>query len=95
MIFTDTLSQHAKVLDQVLDRLVGARLTAKPSRCFIGYRQLECLDHTIGHGKLSPECLGIVWALQKLRGTLVGEGSGDRIRSTAGPGQSPGKCFDL
>jgi hypothetical protein len=72
LIFTDTLSQHVKVLDQVLDRLVGARLTAKPSRCFIGYRQLECLDHTIGHGKLLPECLGIVWALQKLEKYLYG-----------------------
>ena len=53
LIFTDTFS-HVKVLDQVLDRLAGARLTAKPSKCVIGYRQLECLGHTIGQGKLLP-----------------------------------------
>jgi hypothetical protein len=42
LIFTDAFSQHVKVIDQVLDRLAGARLTAKPSKCFIGYRHLEC-----------------------------------------------------
>jgi hypothetical protein len=31
LIFTDMFSQHVKVLDQVLDRLAGARLTAKQS----------------------------------------------------------------
>jgi hypothetical protein len=55
LIVTDTFSQHVKVLDQILDRLVGARLTAKPSTCLIGYRQLECLGHTIGQGKLIPD----------------------------------------
>ena len=40
LIFTDTFSQHVKVSDQVLDRCAGARLTAKPSTCLIGYRQL-------------------------------------------------------
>ena len=54
LIFTDTFSQHVKVLDQELDRLVGVRLTSRPSKCFIGYRQLECLSHTIGQGKLLP-----------------------------------------
>jgi hypothetical protein len=41
LIFTDTLPQHAKVFDQVLDRLAGVRLTVKPSTCFIGYSQIE------------------------------------------------------
>jgi hypothetical protein len=54
LIFTDTFSQHVKVFDQVLDRFSGAMLTAKPSTCLIGYRQLECLGHTIGQGKLLP-----------------------------------------
>ena len=54
LIFTDTFPQHVKVFDQVLDRLAGVRLTAKPSTCFIGYSQLECLGHTIGQGKLLP-----------------------------------------
>ena len=47
LIFTDMFSQHVKVLDQVLDRLAGARLTAKPSNCFIGYRQHETVKKKI------------------------------------------------
>ena len=54
LIFTDTFPQHVKVFDQVLDRLAGVRLAAKPSTCFIDYRQLDCLGHTIGQGKLLP-----------------------------------------
>ena len=54
LIFTDTFPQHVKIFDQVLDRLAGVRLTAKPSTCFIGYSQLECLGHTIGQDKLLP-----------------------------------------
>ena len=52
LTLTDTFPQHVKVFDQVLDRLARVRLTAKPSTCFIGYSQLECLGHTIGQGKL-------------------------------------------
>ena len=47
LIFPDTFSQHVKVLDQVLDRLAGARLTAKPSICFIGYCQHETIKKKI------------------------------------------------
>jgi hypothetical protein len=47
LIFTDMFSQHVKVLDQVLDRLAGARLTAKPSNCFIGYCQHETIKKKI------------------------------------------------
>ena len=37
LIFTDTFPQDVKVFDQVLDRLAGVRLAAKPSTCFIDY----------------------------------------------------------
>ena len=32
-------------LRQVLDRLRSAKLTAKPSKCLIGYSSIECLGH--------------------------------------------------
>ena len=34
-------------LRQVLDRLRSAKLTAKPSKCMIGYSSIECLGHNI------------------------------------------------
>ena len=34
-------------LRQVLDRLRSAKLTAKPSKCMIGYSSMECLGHNI------------------------------------------------
>ena len=34
-------------LRQVLDRLRSAKLTAKPSKCIIGYSNIECLGHNI------------------------------------------------
>ena len=34
-------------LHQVLDRLRSAKLTAKPSKCLIGYGSIECLGHNI------------------------------------------------
>ena len=37
-------------LCQVLDMLLSAKLTAKPSKCLIGYGSIECLGHNIvGH----------------------------------------------
>ena len=49
-IFTETWEAHMTSLRQVLDRLRSAKLTAKPSKCFIGYSSIECLGHNIvGH----------------------------------------------
>ena len=46
-IFTETLEAHYTSLPQVLDRLRSAKLTAKPSKCLIGYGSIECLGHNI------------------------------------------------
>ena len=42
-------------LRQVLDRLRSAKLTAKPSKCFIGYSSIECLGHNIVGQKVRPQ----------------------------------------
>ena len=48
-IFTETWKDHMTSLRQVLDRLRSAKLTAKPSKCMIGYDSIECLGHnTVG-----------------------------------------------
>ncbi len=51
LIFSHTWQQHLGALSEVLSRLSDANLTAKPSKCSIGYRQLECLGHTISSKK--------------------------------------------
>ena len=46
-IFTETWKEHMTFLRQVLDRLRSAKLTAKPSKCMIGYDSIECLGHNV------------------------------------------------
>ena len=46
-IFTENWEDHKTSLRQVLDRLRSAKLTAKPSKCMIGYGSIECLGHSI------------------------------------------------
>ncbi len=55
LIATETWEQHMEALHAVLQRLEEANLSAKPSKCFIGFRQLTYLGHGIGNGKRWPE----------------------------------------
>lgn len=54
IIFAVTFEQHLQVLHELLVRLRKANLTARPSKCSIGYTSLECLGHVIGENKLKP-----------------------------------------
>ena len=54
-IFTETWEAHMTSLCQVLDRLRSAKLTAKPSKCFIGYSSIECLGHNIVGQTMRPQ----------------------------------------
>ena len=42
-------------LRQVLDRLRSAKLTAKPSKCMIGYVSIESLGHNIVVQSIRPQ----------------------------------------
>ena len=59
LVFTDSWSEHMRVLEQVLSILEKANLTAKPSKCFFGFKSLEFLGHQVSCGKLAtnPEML--------------------------------------
>ena len=46
-VFSSSWQDHMTSLRQVLDRLRSAKLTAKPSKCMIGYCSIECLGHNI------------------------------------------------
>ena len=46
-IFTETWKKYLKSIQATLNRLWTAKLTAKPSKCKIGYSKIECLGHNI------------------------------------------------
>ena len=54
-IFTETWEDNMASLRQVLDRLRSAKLTAKPSKCMIGYGSIECLGHNIVDQTVRPQ----------------------------------------
>ena len=47
IVFSETWEDHVKTLREVIQRLREAGLTAKPSKCAIGYRSIECLGHVV------------------------------------------------
>ena len=54
IVFTKTWEEHLQVLRELFMRLRRAKLTARPSKCSIGFRQLDCLGHVVGGDKLQP-----------------------------------------
>lgn len=54
LIFSKTWLDHLQVLRQLLLRLRDANLTARPSKCCIGFPKLECLGHMVSEGILEP-----------------------------------------
>jgi hypothetical protein len=43
------------ILGELFDRLHRANLTVRPSKCSIGYTDLDCLGHRVsGMGQLKP-----------------------------------------
>lgn len=55
MVLTDTWEQHLDVLRKLFARLRKAGLTARPSKYFIAYPELDCLGNVIGQQRLQPE----------------------------------------
>ena len=54
-IFTETWKKKLKSIQATLDRLPAAKLTAKPSKCKIGYSKIEFLGHNIKDQTLRPK----------------------------------------
>ena len=55
IIFSDTWSGHLHHVKSILSELRHARLTAKPSKCFFAFRQLEFLAHIVGNGEFNQQ----------------------------------------
>ena len=54
IVYTKSFQEHIQIVRELLERLRSAKLTAKPSKCFIGYSSLECLGHIVGNEQLKP-----------------------------------------
>ena len=54
LIHSPTFEDHVQTLREVFRRLRSAGLTAKPSKCFIAYSEVEFLGHVVGKGQTKP-----------------------------------------
>lgn len=54
LIFTAGWDDHMKKLKEVFDILSRAGLTARPTKCEIGYYHIEYLGHQVGEGMSKP-----------------------------------------
>ncbi|PIK38738.1 hypothetical protein BSL78_24428 [Apostichopus japonicus] len=48
LIHTQTWEEHLQRVKEVFTRIKKANLTARPTKCFIGYNEVEFLGHIIG-----------------------------------------------
>ena len=53
-----------QVFEELLKRLRDANLTVKPSKCFIGFQNLECLSYMVGGTTIRP-CPDKISAIEK------------------------------
>ena len=52
---TESFEEHIELLGEVLSRLRQTGLTARPTKCFIGFETLDYLGHTVSYTKLRPD----------------------------------------
>ncbi|KAL8598384.1 hypothetical protein ACOMHN_032661 [Nucella lapillus] len=55
LIASEDWEEHLKAVDLVLGRLEEEGLTAKPSKCHLGHKELAFLGHEIGNSIIKPE----------------------------------------
>ncbi|GFN81031.1 polyprotein [Plakobranchus ocellatus] len=59
LIYTQDWMSHLKTLDAVLSRLAKHGFTARPTKMYIGFEEIEFLGHVVGKGKLRPEIVKV------------------------------------
>ena len=60
LIATEEWSEHLELLEAVTKRLREAGLTARPTKCHVGFPTIEYLGHTLSQGTLSPDHAKVV-----------------------------------
>ncbi|XP_069995401.1 uncharacterized protein [Penaeus vannamei] len=53
LVHFSTFEEHLKILEEVFQRLRCANMTVKPSKCEIGFKEVQYLGHTLGEGRCS------------------------------------------
>ena len=54
LIATETIERHLECLEAVFKRLEEVSLTAKPSKCCLGFKEIEYLGFMVGRGVIKP-----------------------------------------
>lgn len=54
IVYTDTWEQHVDKLREVLQKLADAGLTVRPSKCVIGFSDVEFLGHCLSLDEIKP-----------------------------------------
>ena len=55
MIGSETRQRHIQCIAILFCRLREVQLAARPKKCYLGFKQLEYLGHTVGNGQIRPE----------------------------------------
>jgi hypothetical protein len=55
LIHTTTWEEHIQKVREVFHRLRNAKLTARPTKCYIGYEEVEFLGHIVGRVTVKPK----------------------------------------
>ena len=55
LIATETKERHVECVRAVFQRLREAQLAAKPSKCQLGFAELDYLGHRVGRGTMKPD----------------------------------------
>ncbi|PIK63031.1 hypothetical protein BSL78_00038 [Apostichopus japonicus] len=50
LVYTESWEEHLIILTSVFEKLRNAGLTARPTKCFVGYKSLDFLGHICGRG---------------------------------------------
>ena len=55
LVASQTWDQHLEAIQSLLNRLDNVNLSVRPTKCFLGFRELSFLGHKIGRGFMKPE----------------------------------------
>ena len=55
LLASEDLESHVRGLRLLFQRLRDVQLSVRPTKCFLGFRELEYLGHRVGGGRIRPE----------------------------------------
>ena len=53
LTYSVEFDEHLVILKNVFDRILKARLTVKPSKCFFGFNSIDFVGHRVGNDEIS------------------------------------------